>query len=162
MEHHFVSIEKIPGLEKSKLLLFGGCASASRDAGVTTQMIGEHLDIQNQFLAVDELKVDGDGKLRMLERVEGGQYQVSTCEGAPAVLAWATGNLPEPPNNPQIGMVNMRGVMPALQKASPTQISSDGVAFSGVKVPDQQRDTKIVKDMPVEDIAKEIIDWINE
>src|SRR5512147_2716867 len=29
------AIDKIPGLDRSRLLLFGGCASASRDAGVT-------------------------------------------------------------------------------------------------------------------------------
>ncbi len=53
----------------------------------------------------------------MLERVEGGRHQVSVCAGPPAVLGWATGNLPEPPNNPQIGMTNMRTIMPALQQA---------------------------------------------
>src|SRR3989338_1494522 len=31
------AIEKISGLDRARLLLFGGCASASRDAGVTLQ-----------------------------------------------------------------------------------------------------------------------------
>jgi electron transfer flavoprotein beta subunit len=31
-------------------------------------------------------------------------------------VAWATGNLPEPPNNPQIGMAQQRTIMPALQR----------------------------------------------
>ena len=45
-----------------------------------------------------------DGSFEVLERVEGGSHQVSVCAGAPAVLGWATGNLPDPRNNPQIGM----------------------------------------------------------
>ncbi len=95
------AIEGIAGLERERLLLFGGCASASRDAGVTMQMVGERLGIAEQFLGVDELTVEEDGSLRILERIEGAQYQVSVCTGPPAVLAWATGNLPEPPNNPR-------------------------------------------------------------
>ena len=72
----------------------------------------------------------------------------------------ATGHLPEPKNNPQIGMANMRQVMPAVQRAKPVKPSPSGVTFSSVAVPTQQRDTKIVKDMPPEEIAKEIADWI--
>ncbi len=85
------AIEKIPGLDRSRLLLFGGCASASRDAGVTVQMVGERLGITDQFLAVDELTVEADGALKILERIEGGQYQVSSCAGAPAALGGRRG-----------------------------------------------------------------------
>ena len=154
------AIEKIPGLDRSRLLLFGGCASASRDAGVTVQMVGERLGITDQFLAVDELTVDGDGALKILERIEGGQYQVSSCAGAPAALGWATGNLPEPPNNPQIGMMNMRTIMPALQKAQAAPVGTDGITYAAVDLPSQRRETRIEKDMSVEEIAQEIIAWI--
>src|SRR5512136_1072808 len=154
------AIETIPGLDRSRLLLFGGCASASRDAGVTMQMTGEQLGIVDQFLGVDELTAGDDGSLRLLERIEGGEYQVSVCAGAPAVVAWATGNLPEPPNNPQIGMVNMRTVMPALQKAQPTPVGADGVTYIGVELPTQRRETRIVKDLSVEEIATEIVAWL--
>jgi electron transfer flavoprotein beta subunit len=85
------AIEKIPGLDKTKLLVFGGCSSASRDAGTTMQMIAEQLGISDVFLAVDELKVQPDGSFRLLERIEGGQYQVSTCVGAPADAGPAQG-----------------------------------------------------------------------
>ncbi len=153
-------IEKIPGLDRDRLLLFGGCASASRDAGVTMQMVGERLGIFEQFLGVDELTVEGDGSLKILERIEGGQYQASVCVGPPAVLAWATGNLPEPPNNPQVGMVNMRTVMPALQRAQPASVGAEGVRFLDVNVPQQQRNTRIVRDVPAEDIARELVEWI--
>jgi len=153
-------IENIPGLDRSRLLLFGGCASASRSAGATLQMVGERLGVTDQFLAVDELTVQDDGSFRILERVEGGQYQVSTCPGPPTVLAWATGKLPEPPNNPQVGMMNMRTIMPALQKAQPAPVGAEGVTFYKVELPQQKRDTRIVKDMPVEEIAREIVDWI--
>ncbi len=154
------AIDKIPDLDRSRLLLFGGCASASRDAGVTMQMVGERLGISDQFLGVDELTVEADGALKILERIEGGQYQVSVCAGAPAVLAWATGNLPEPPNNPQIGMMNMRTVMPALQRAQPAPVGAEGVSWRGVDLPQQRRQTRIVKDLSVEEIAREIVAWL--
>ncbi len=154
------AIEGIAGLDRERLLLFGGCASASRDAGVTMQMVGERLGITEQFLGVDELTVEGDGSLKILERIEGGQYQASVCAAPPAVLAWATGNLPEPPNNPQVGMINMRTVMPALQRAQPVSVGAEGVRFLDVDVPQQQRETRVVRDMPAEEIARELIDWI--
>jgi len=154
------AIEGIAGLERERLLLFGGCASASRDAGATMQMVGERLGITEQFLGVDELTVEGDGSLKILERIEGGQYQASVCAGPPAVLAWATGNLPEPPNNPQVGMINMRTVMPALQRAQPAQVGAEGVTFREVEVPRQQRQTRIVRDVPAEEVARELIEWI--
>jgi electron transfer flavoprotein beta subunit len=154
------AIEAIPGLDRSRLLLFGGCASASRDAGVTMQMIGEQLGIADQFLGVDELTIQGDGSMKVLERIEAGQYQVSVCAGAPAMLAWATGNLPEPPNNPQIGMQNMRTVMPALQKAQPAPVGSAGMTYLGVELPSQRRETRVVKDLSADEIAREIVAWL--
>ncbi len=154
------AIAALPGLDKSKLLVFGGWESASRGAGVTMQCIAERLGIRDVFLGVDELKVQPDGALDILERIEGGKHQVSRCAGPPAVLGWATGNLPEPKNNPQVGMVNMRAVMPALQKAKPVKVAADGVTFASVALPKQMRDTKIVKDASPDDIAKEIVEWI--
>ncbi|HOW58220.1 MAG TPA: electron transfer flavoprotein subunit beta [Candidatus Omnitrophota bacterium] len=154
------AIEKIPGLDKTKLLVFGGYSSASRDAGTTMQMIAEQLGISDVFLGADELKVQPDGSFRIMERIEGGQYQISSCAGAPIVIGWATGNLPEPPNNPQVGMANMRTIMPALQKAQPAALKTDGIQYASVQLPQQQRQTKIVKDTPVEEIAKEIVAWI--
>jgi electron transfer flavoprotein beta subunit len=154
------AIEGIPNLDRSSLLLFGGCASASRDAGVTLQMVGEHLGIADQFVAVDEIKVLADGSFEIKERIEGGKYQVSSCAGAPAVLAWATGSLPEPPNNPQVGMMNMRTIMPALQKAQPAAVGAECVTYASVEVPQQRRNTQVVKDKSVDEIAQEIVDWI--
>jgi electron transfer flavoprotein beta subunit len=154
------AIRGIAGLDRSRLLLFGGCASASRDAGVTMQLVGERLEIPDQFLAVDELTVQPDGSIRLLERIEGGRYQVSVCDGAPLVAAWATGRLPEPPNNPQVGMQNMRTIMPALQKAARAEPATGGLAFARVEVPAQKRATRIVKDLPAADIAREIVDWL--
>ena len=155
-----VAIENIQGLDRSRMLLFGGCSSASRDAGVTMQIVGEKLGINDQFLGVDKLDIDPNGTMKIYERVEGGQYQVSMCPSVPAVLAWATGNLPEPPNNPQVGMMNMRSIMPALQRAQQVPISSEDITYQNVEVPLQQRDTRIVKDTPAEDIARELAEWI--
>ncbi len=154
------AIGKIAGLDRSRMLLFGGCASASRDAGVTMQMIGERLDIVDQFQAVDKLTVSSDGALEILERIEAGQYQVSGCAGAPAMLGWATGSLPEPPNNPQVGMMNMRTIMPALQRAQAVQIGIGGLQYTAVELPSQRRETRVVRDTPAEEIAQEIVDWI--
>jgi electron transfer flavoprotein beta subunit len=153
------AIESIPGLDRSRLLLFGGWESASRGAGATMQMVGERLGIVDQFQGVDELTIQPDGSLRILERIEGGQHQISVCSAPPAVLGWATGNLPEPAGSPQVGMQNMRGIMPALQKARAVKLAG-GIAFASVHTPKQQRETRIVKDAPVEDIAREIVEWV--
>jgi electron transfer flavoprotein beta subunit len=154
------TIQSIPGLDKSKLLLFGGWESASRGTGVTLQMVGEQLGITDQFQGVDQLKINSDGCLRILERIEGGKHQVSLCQAPPALFGWATGNLPEPPNNPQVGMINMRTVMPALQRAKPVKVTNEGLTFAQVSLPKQRRETKIVKDMPTDEIAREILEWI--
>jgi len=154
------AVENIQGLDRSRLLLFGGCASASRDAGVTVQMVGEQLGITDQFLAADELTVGADGTLMVLERVEGGRYLVSEVSGTPCAIAWATGNLPEPPNNPQVGMQNMRSIMPAIQKAQTVQLAAQATTFMSVELPKQERKTRIVKDVPIDDMAREIAEWI--
>ncbi|MCX7825532.1 MAG: electron transfer flavoprotein subunit beta [Verrucomicrobiae bacterium] len=154
------AIKAIPGLDMKRLLVFGGWESASRGAGATMQMVGELLGITDQFQGVDQITVNTDGSLEILERIEGGKHQVSKCAGPPAVLGWATGSLPEPPNNPQIGMANMRAIMPALQRAKPAKIAAEGVTFVRVTLPKQLRETKIVKDTPAYEIAKEIVAWI--
>ena len=156
------AIAAIPGLDKTRLLLFGGWESASRGAGATMQIVGERLGITEQFQGVDELKVNADGSLEILERIEGGKHQVSKCAGAPALLGWATGNLPEPKNNPQVGMLNMRTVMPALQKARPVKFTGEGLSFASVALPKQIRETQVVKDKSPDEIAKEIVEWIKE
>jgi len=156
------AIAAIPGLDKSRLLLFGGWESASRCAGSTLQMVGERLGIMDQFQGVDQLTVNADGLLEILERIEGGRHQVSVCAAPPALLGWATGNLPEPKNNPQIGMTNMRTVMPALQKAKPAAVGAGGIQFEAVTLPSQMRETRVVKDAAPEEIAREIVEWIKQ
>ncbi len=156
------AIQAIPGLEKSRLFVFGGWESASRGTGTTMQMVGELLGITDQFQGVDQLSVRPDGSFQVLERIEGGKHQVSACSALPALLGWATGNLPEPPNNPQVGMLNMRTVMPALQRAKPLKIANDGLVFASVSLPEQRRSTKIVKDLSPAAIAQEIVEWIGQ
>ena len=154
------AIQAIPGLDRSRLLVFGGWESASRGAGATMQIVGELLGITDQFQGVDEIGIAADGSLKVLERIEGGRHQVSVCEAPPALLGWATGNLPEPRNNPQVGMANMRTIMPALQKAKPVKAGAEGLKFHSVSLPKQARDTKVVKDLPPDQIAAEIVEWI--
>lgn len=156
------AIAGISGLDRSRLLVFGGWESASRGAGVTMQIVGEKLGIVDQFLAVDQLRIQPDGGLEILERLEGGRHQVSVCAGPPALLAWATGSLPEPRNNPQIGMANMRTVMPALQRAKPVKAGIEGITYASVTLPKQQRETRIVKDLAADEIAKAIVAWIRQ
>jgi len=154
------AIASLPGLDLSRLLLFGGWESASRGAGVTLQLVGERLGITDQFQGVDQIEVREDGSFEVLERVEGGRHQVSTCAGAPAVLGWATGGLAEPRNNPQIGMANMRTLMPALQKAKPTALAANGLQYVDVHLPSQQRTTRVERDMTPEEIARELVAWM--
>jgi electron transfer flavoprotein beta subunit len=154
------AIEAIPALDKTKLLLFGGWESATRGAGVTLQIVGERLGITDQFYGVDQIDLREDGSFEVLERVEGGKHQVSVCAGTPAVLGWATGNLAEPRNNPQVGMANMRTIMPALQKAKHATLAANGLQYVSVNLPKQQRTTRVVKDMTPDQIAAELVEWI--
>ncbi len=153
------AIEGIAGLNRDRLLLFGGWESAGRAAGTTLAMVGERLGITEQFQAVDLLRVGDDGMLEIHERTDGGKHQVSLCGGPPALLGWATGNLPEPPNSPQTGMANMRTLMPALQKAKPVTVTG-GLQFTSATLPKQQRTTRIVKDASVDEVAAELAAWI--
>jgi len=152
----------IPGLDRSRLLLFGGWESASRGAGATMQMLGERLGILDQFQGVDELKIGPEGALEVLERIEGGKHQRSRCAGPPALFGWATGNLPEPKNNPQVGMVNMRTAIPALQRAKTTKLAAEGLDFTSVSLPKQLRETKIVKNKSADEVAQELVAWITK
>jgi electron transfer flavoprotein beta subunit len=157
------TIAALPGLDRTKLLLFGGWESATRGAGVTLQLVGERLGITDQFQGVDQIVQIGqgdDGSFEVLERVEGGKHQVSVCAGTPAVLGWATGNLAEPRNNPQVGMANMRTIMPALQKAKPATLAANGLRYVSASLPKQQRTTRVVKDLTPDQIAAELVEWI--
>jgi electron transfer flavoprotein beta subunit len=154
------TIAALPGLDRAKLLLFGGWESATRGAGVTLQLVGEQLGVTDQFQGVDQIDLREDGSFEVLERVEGGKHQVSVCAGTPAVLGWATGNLAEPRNNPQVGMANMRTIMPALQKAKPAKLDANGLNYLSVNLPRQQRTTRVVKDLAPDEIAAELVEWM--
>ena len=156
------TIAALPGLARTKLLLFGGWESATRGAGVTLQIVGERLGITDQFQGVDQITLSDDGSFEVLERIEGGRHQVSVCAGAPAVLGWATGNLAEPRNNPQVGMANMRTIMPALQKAKPATLAPNGLRYVSVSLPRQQRTTRVEKNMSPDEIAAELVEWIGK
>jgi len=156
------TIRGIPGLDRSRLLVFGGWESASRGAGATMQLVGERLAILDQFQGVDKLNVQDDGSFEVLERIEGGRHQVSVCPGPPALFGWATGHLPEPRNNPQVGMANMRTVMPALQRAKSVPIQAGGLHYLSASLPKQQRQTRVVKDLSAEQVAYEIAEWIRK
>ena len=125
------------------------------------QMVGEQLGLSDQFLGVDELTLQEDGSLKILERIEDGEYQVLLLR-PPCGGGMGNREPSQPPNNPQIGMVNMRSIMPALQKAQPAPMGAEGVTYLGVELPAQRRETRIVKDLSVEEIAREIVAWIKQ
>jgi electron transfer flavoprotein beta subunit len=156
------TIAALPGLKRERLLLFGGWESATRGAGITLQLVGERLGIPDQFQGVDRIEFRDDGSFEVLERIEGGKHQVSVCAGTPAVLGWATGSLAEPRNNPQIGMANMRGILPALQKAKPAQLVTNGLSYLSVGLPKAVRTTRVEKDMSPKAIAGELFAWLRE
>ena len=122
----------------------------------------ERLAILDQFQGVDAVSVRPDGSFEVLERIEGGRHQASVCVGPPALLGWATGNLPEPRNNPQVGMANMRTVMPALQRAKSAPLSAEGLHYVSASAPKQQRQTRVVKDLSAEQVAHELAEWIGK
>ena len=160
MKAHIKSL----GVLSLALLLASGVAFGHGNTkplhGGVMQMVGERLGITDQFQGVDELRPQPDGSFEIVERLEGGRRQISRCQSPPMLLGWATGNLPEPPNQPQLGMQNMRLIMPALQKARPTAASSP--VYKGVAVPSQQRDTRIVKDLSPAEIAREIVEGLRD
>src|SRR5512142_2194301 len=62
------AVKAIPGIDRSKLLVFGGWESASRGAGATLQMLGERLEITEQFQGVEKITAKTDGSFEVLER----------------------------------------------------------------------------------------------
>jgi electron transfer flavoprotein beta subunit len=57
-------------------------------------------------------------------------------------------------------MLNMRAIMPALQRARPAAVGAGGASFASVALPKAQRETRIEKNMSADDIAREIVAWI--
>ena len=81
-------------------------------------------------------------------------------DGPPALIGWATGYLHEPPNNPQVGMANMRAIMPTLLKAKAAALPGSGLSYLRVEQPKQLRETVMVKDLAPEEIARDIAAWM--
>ena len=44
--------------------------------------------------------------------------------------------------------------MPALQRSKPVQLGGDGLTFQSVDLPEQRRETRIVRDKSVDEIAR--------
>ncbi len=54
----------------------------------------------------------------------------------------------------------MRQIMPALQRAKSVKLENQALRFVSVELPKQRRETRIVKDASVDEIAREIVEWI--
>jgi hypothetical protein len=50
--------------------------------------------------------------------------------------------------------------MPALQKARTATIADGGLLYISACLPAQQRETRVVKDMAVDAIAEELVEWV--
>ena len=59
-------------------------------------------------------------------------------------------------------MANMRTIMPALQKAKPATLRANAVRYLSATPPKQQRQTRIVKDQSPDQIAAELLAWIEQ
>jgi len=57
-------------------------------------------------------------------------------------------------------MQNMRAIMPALQKAKAATVGSSSIGYGKVALPSVQRETRIVKDKPADEIARELVEWL--
>jgi electron transfer flavoprotein beta subunit len=57
-------------------------------------------------------------------------------------------------------MANVRGLMPALQKAKSATLAPNGLRYLSVSLPRQQRTTRVVKDLTPDQIAAELVEWI--
>ena len=58
-------------------------------------------------------------------------------------------------------MANMRVIMPALQKAKPVSLEP-AAEFLRTALPSVIRQTRVVKDVPAAEIAREIAEWIRQ
>ena len=54
----------------------------------------------------------------------------------------------------------MRGILPALQKAKAASLPLNGLSYTSMSLPKQQRATRVVKDMTADEIARELVEWI--
>ena len=117
-----------PGSTVARLLLFGGWESASRGAGARCRWSASGSASPTSSRASTQLTV----RRRRLARDPGAHRRraapgLGLRRAAGACWAGPPGNLPEPPNNPQVGMANMRTVMPALQRAKPAALTAEGL-----------------------------------
>ena len=140
-----------PGLDRSRLLVFGGWESASRGAGVTMQMVGERLGIADQFQGVDELTVAA-GRLARDPGARRGR-QAPGLGAAPAPPARARLGHRQPA---RAARTTRRSAWPTCapscrrcRRPSRRRCGAGGVDVRvGAALPKQQRETRIVKDLP--------------
>ena len=101
--------------------------------GATMQMVGERLGITDQFQGVDRAhRREPTAAWRSWSASRAGGTRFRCAPARRRCWAGPPGNLPEPRNNPQVGMANMRTVMPALQKAKAAPVGAGGAGFASV------------------------------
>ncbi len=154
------AIDAIPGLDRSRLLVFGGWESASRGAGATMQMVGERLGITDQFQGVDELTVGADGALRDPRAHRGRAAPgVGVRRAARACSAGRPATCPSRRTTRRSAWRTCARSCRRCRRPSRRR-SPMGGAFASAAVPTQRRETRVVKDLSPDEIAQEIVEWI--
>ena len=155
------AIAAIAGLDRSRLLVFGGWESATRCAGTTMQMVGERLE--HHRAVPGRRSAHGPGRRRASDPRTGRRRTAPGlgCRGPPAVVGWATGHLHEPPNNPQVGHgQHADHHAGAAEGEGRRRCRRPGCPYSRVEQPKQLRDTVLVKDLSPDEIARDIVAWM--
>ena len=151
----------------------GCCCSAAgnryvaRHAGSTLQMVGERLGIPEHFQGVDQSTVLADGGLEILERKGGGAASTRPASVCAALRrrCWAGRPWDSPGAEKQsAGGDGEHAHGECRRYSAPKRRRSrmPACASLSVTLPKQQRETRIVKNMPAEEIARELAAWMGE
>ena len=157
------AIAAIPGLHVSRLLLFGGWESASRglrfhapdrrrktryhrsNSWGSTNSTSFPMAAWKFWSAWPAANTRCQS-VRLLPQCSAGPPVTSPCPAIIRKSGWRT--------------CDWRCRRCNAPKAA--GVKSTGLCFQGVTLPKQQRETRIVKDMPPAEIAREIVTWIAE
>jgi len=124
-------------------------------------MVGERLGIAEQFQGVDQVTVGEDGSLEILERIEGGRHQVSVCAAPPAVLGWPPATCPSRATIRRSAWQHARHHARVATRQA--HVHPQHRPLLRLREPAQAAaETRIVKDMAAQEIAREIVAWMAE
>jgi len=147
------AIAAIPGLDRTRLLVFGGWESASRGAGSTLQMVGERLGIAEQFQGVDQVTVAKMAAWRSWSASKPAGTRFRCARGRRRCWVGPRATCPSRATIRRSEWPICAPSCPALQRAKAAPISNAGLTFASVNLPGSSERRAFVKDMPAEEIA---------